>query len=208
MTAKPPRAWVVAGGPAAIVLGRSQHQLVVHSPLPVRRRASGGGAVLTGPWMLRAAVRLPRDDALVRRGPAAVARWFGALHLQWLQAQGVPGVEMQQGSGERHWACYARMGTGEIGVGGRKLVGIAQVWRRSIVLASAGTLLYPPPWEVLCEAMGHPVSEAAELAAATVTLAACAPVQLQPAQWAGSLRRALEDALCGRIRDLHSSSPP
>jgi lipoate-protein ligase A len=195
MTAKPARAWVVAGGPAAIVLGRSQHQLVVHSPLPVRRRASGGGAVLTGPWMLRAAVRLPRDHPLVRPGPAALARWFGALHLQWLQAQGVPGVEIQQGSGERHWACYARMGTGEIGVSGRKLVGIAQVWRRSIVLASAGTLLYPPPWEVLCEAMGQPASEAAELAAATATLAECAPQEATPAQWARGLRAVLEAAV-------------
>lgn len=198
MTAKPARAWVVAGGPAAVVLGRSQHQLAVHSPLPVRRRASGGGAVLTGPWMLRSAVRLPRDHPLVRHGPAVLARWFGGLHLQWLRAQGVPGVEMQQGAGERHWACYARMGTGEIGVGGRKLVGIAQVWRRSIVLASAGTLLDAPPWGVLCEAMGHPAAEAAELAAATVTLAECGPMGVAPAQWAASLRSALHAAIRGQ----------
>jgi lipoate-protein ligase A len=192
---KAARAWVLAGGRPAIILGRSQHLLAAHSELPVRRRASGGGAVLAGPWMLRAAVRLPRDQSLARHGPAALARWLGDVHLQWLQAQGVPGLELQQGAGERHWACFARLGTGEIGVGGRKLMGVAQVWRRSVVLASAGTLLQVPPWEVLCEALGHPASEAAELAAATVTLAQCAPRQLEPEEWAAALRVKLEAAL-------------
>lgn len=192
---KAARAMVLEGGRPAIILGRSQHQLAARSELPVRRRASGGGAVLTGPWLLRAAVLLPRDHPLTRRGPAALARWLGEVHLQWLQAQGVPGLEMQQGAGERHWACFARLGTGEIGVGGRKLMGVAQVWRRSVVLASAGTLLQVPPWEVLCEALGQPAAEAAELAAATMTLAQCAPQHLAPAQWAGGLRAALATAL-------------
>lgn len=192
---KPPRAWALPGGSPAVVLGRSQHLLSVHSALPVRRRASGGGAVLAGPWLLRAAVRLPRDHPLLRGGPAALARWLGGVHLQWLHAAGVSDARMHAGPAREHWACFGGCNIGEVTVDGRKLAGIAQAWRRSGVLVAAGTLLHPTPWPLLCQALGRPASEAAELAAATITLQECARRHPDAMAWAGGLRAALDDAL-------------
>lgn len=192
---KRPRAWVLPGGSPAVVLGRSQHLLPVHAVLPVRRRASGGGAVLAGPWLLRAAVRLPRDHSLLRHGPAGLARWFGEVHLQWLHAAGIGAARMHEGAAREHWACFGGCNVGEVTVDGRKLSGIAQAWRRSGVLVAAGTLLHPPPWAVLCEALGRPACEAGELAAATITLQDCSRRHLDAVALAGDLRRALDDAL-------------
>lgn len=193
---KPPRAWVLPGGCPSVVLGRSQHALRVRAALPVRRRASGGGAVLAGPWLLRAAVRLPRGHPLLRSGPASLARWLGEVHLQWLHAAGVAGARMHAGPGREHWACFGGCNVGEVVVDGRKLTGIAQAWRRSGVLVAAGTLVHPPHWLVLCEAMERPAAEAAELAAATTTLQECLRLRPDVAAWADGLRAALRDALC------------
>lgn len=204
---KPPRAWALPGGRPAVVLGRSQHLLRVHTALPVRRRASGGGAVLAGPWLLPAAVRLPRDHPLLRSGPAALARWFGELHLQWLHAAGVTEARMHAGPAREHWACFGGCNVGEVTVDGRKLVGIAQAWRRSGVLVVAGTLLRPPPWAVLCEALGRPASEAAELAAATVTLRECSRGAHDVAARAAGLRVALDDVLHRAVLATDQAEP-
>lgn len=192
---KPPRAWALAGGKPAIVLGRSQHGLQVVPVLPVRRRASGGGAVLAGPWMLRAAVRLPRDHALVRHGPGTLARWIGRIHLGWLQAHGLAGAHLHEGPTQEHWACFAGRSAGEVLVGGRKLTGIAQAWQRSSVLATAGTLVYPPPWDALCDALGRPAADAAELMDLTASLGECLEAAVDAAAWARSLKAALLLAL-------------
>lgn len=194
---KPPRCWVGAGTRATIVLGRAQHGLQVRPLLPVRRRASGGGAMLDGPWLLRALVRLPREHALAQHGPAPLARWLGELHRQWLLTRGIA-ARMHSGASPDHWACFAGRGPGELLVDDRKLVGIAQTWRRSSVSIGAATLLHPAPWLLLCDAFGQPET-AARLAAATISLRECADafVDTQDCQW--SLREVLLDGLANAM---------
>lgn len=192
---KLPRAWVLPGGRPAVVLGRSQHGLHVASALPVRRRASGGGAVLTGPWLLRAAVRLPRGHFLLQQGPAALATWLGGIHLAWLQGRGLADARLHHGPTKEHWACFAGRSKGEVLVGERKITGIAQAWQRSGVLASAGTLLHPPPWSLLCGALGRPASDAVELTHATASIRQGMASSAEAQEWARSLLAVLAAAL-------------
>lgn len=189
--------YAASGGRPAVILGRSQRRLQVQPVLPVRQRFSGGGVVLGGPWMLRAAIRLPRDHPLLRRGPAAAARWFGELHLRWLHQRGLSWATLYEGPLQDHWACFAGRGPGEVLVDGRKLVGIAQAWKRHGALLSSGTLLQAPPWPLLCEALQRPAGDAAELAARTIGLQECLGRQVDAAAWTSSLRSTLAAALPG-----------
>lgn len=194
--AGPCRAWALPGRDPCVVLGRGQHLLPVTAVLPVRRRATGGGAVLAGPWLLRSAVRLPPARPRPDCGPATLARWFGQVHLQWLRELGVAGAGLHPSGTLGHWACFGGRSAGEVLAGGRKLTGIAQAWRRSGIFLAAGTLLYPPPWPLLCAALRRPAAEAAELAAATTSIEACLgrPVD------AHACARSLRAALCAALR--------
>lgn len=193
MNAPPVRWWVAAGRRQAIVLGRGQRDRPVASPLPVRRRASGGGAVLEGPWLLRVALRVPRDHPLAARGPVALARWTGGVHADWLQSLGVP-AHVHAGPTSEHWACFGGRGPGEVLVGERKLVGIAQAWHRSFIILQAATLLHPVPWALLCDAFLQPAA-APLLAAGTTSVEACLGTPLDATCWETSLRGALARTL-------------
>lgn len=184
-----------AGGIPAIVLGRAQRDLPTDPVLPLRRRSGGGGAVLTGPWLLRAAVRLPTGHVLVGRGPLATARWFGQVHQQWLQALGITGTRLCDGHTVGHWACFAGQGPGEVMIGDRKMVGITQTWRQRAVLLAAGTLVSTPPWHLLCAALRRPHEEADMLTSVTVDAAACLGHGVDAGAWANALRDRLEQAL-------------
>lgn len=133
----------------AVVLGAAQRELWCESALPVHVRASGGGAVLSGPWLLRAAVQLPSDHALVQRGPAAAASQFGDVHRRWLQAQGIDAAALYAGRSIPHWASFGARAPGEVVVGERKLVGIALAWTPDSVLLSSRMLLARLPWSLL-----------------------------------------------------------
>lgn len=183
------------GGLPAIVLGRAQRNLPTDPVLPLRRRSGGGGAVLTGPWLLRAAVRLPPGHVLAGRGPVAAARWFGQVHQAWLQAQGITDTRLCDGPTVGHWACFAGQGPGEVMVGDRKMVGITQTWRQRAVLLAAGTLVSTPPWHLLCTALRRPREEAGTLASVTVSAAACLGHDVDAGAWADALRHRLERAL-------------
>lgn len=198
------RVWVCAGGLPAIVLGRAQRDLSADPVLPIRQRSSGGGAVLSGPWLLRAAVRLPPAHVLARHGPVAAARWFGQVHQQWLQAQGVTDTRLCDGPTVAHWACFAGRGPGEVMVGDRKMVGIAQTWRQRAILLTAGTLVATPPWHLLCAAMRRPREEAGRLASVTVCAADCLEHGVDAGAWADALRERLEQAL----EDAPEGIPP
>lgn len=184
-----------------VVLGAGQRALLPGCRLRAHLRASGGGAVLSGPWLLRATVVLPRSHPLVQDGIVAAARWLGALHCQWLQAQGVEGAAVYDGASVEHWACHAGRSAGEVLVGGRKIVGVAQAWRRASVTLSAGTLVAPAPWTLLCDALGAPDGDAADIAARTTTAEDCLRRPLAPAA-AAELRALLEHAVA------HGDRPP
>lgn len=123
-----------------LVLGSRQDRAVVDerrrraAGVEVVRRRSGGGAVLLEPgaqfWV---DVWVPRGDPLwspePRRSAEKVGEWWAAS----LAAPGGPGaVSVHRGpmlsrpGGDL--ACFAGVGPGEVLVGGRKLVGLAQ-WR-------------------------------------------------------------------------------
>lgn len=177
------------------MLGRAQRGVATSPVLPVRQRSGGGGAVLAGPWLLRTAVLLPPAHALVGRGPAAAARWFGNVHRQWLQAQGIVAATLYDGPTVDHWACFAGRGPGEVVVEGRKMVGIAQTWRRRAVLLVAGTLVSPPPWPLLCAALRRPHVEVDMLDAVTVSAGDCLGHEVNAGTWADALRDGLQRAL-------------
>jgi lipoate-protein ligase A len=195
MVARPALVSVRVGSVAAVVLGRAQRELPTDAVLPVRLRASGGGAVLTGPWLMRAAVLLPATHPLASRGPAAAAHWFGEVHRRWLQAQGLGSAVLHAGATAEHWACFAGRGPGEVLIAGRKIVGIAQAWRRRAILLSSGTLLSPPPWPLLCAALRRPRADAGMLAALTVSATDCLGREIDAAAWADALRDEIERAL-------------
>jgi lipoate-protein ligase A len=178
-----------------IVLGRGQRGLWTESALPVHVRASGGGAVLVGPWLLRSTVVLPRTHAVAQHGPVAAARWYGDVHQRWLQAQGIVAAALYQGPTVEHWACFAGRVRGEVMLGHRKIVGIAQAWRKETVLLSAGTLLSPSPWPALCAALRRPPDQAVALAALTISAQDCLGHPIDSRDWADDLSGALRVAL-------------
>ena len=116
----------------ALVLGSTQpesdvdHDALAAAGVELVRRRSGGGAVLLEPetavWV---DVDLPADDPL---WSADVGASFGWLGDAWVAALG-------DGSSHRGplvttpWSrtvCFAGLGPGEVTVGGRKVVGLAQ----------------------------------------------------------------------------------
>lgn len=183
---------VAIGSRALLVLGRSQRGLPVdETVLPVVRRASGGGAVLAGPWLLRATVSLPPRHRLTQGGIVAAARWFGDVHLRWLRAHGIDAAELYDGPSTDHWACFAGRGPGEIVVDGRKIAGIAQRWGAARITLSGGTLLTPPPWQLLVRALRRADEETAELDSSAISAQQCLRQPVRAAAWAASLRELL-----------------
>jgi len=137
--------------PASDALARAQAEQI-----EVATRASGGGAVIAGPWMPSLTLFLPTGHELARASlPAgyevvgeacrrALARLGVTADLARRRAAGSP---RDDGLG---WVCFAGLSHGElVGDCGRKLLGIAQVRRRTGVAMCVGLLLYRPEWESL-----------------------------------------------------------
>lgn len=155
-----------------IVLGCSQRArqaaLAPQLPLGVEMlvRPSGGGAVLTGPWMVSASVVLPLSHPWAQGRLPDSYRDLGQLHgevladlgvaAQALPEADVPAANARLGAAV-DWACYGSLAPWElVDAAGRKLVGLAQRRQRTGVLLVAGTLATPPDWTLLCGAMGQP----------------------------------------------------
>ena len=121
----------------ALVLGSTQPesdvdpQAAAATNTVVVRRRSGGGAVLVRPgegaWI---DVTIARDDPLWDDDVARAFGWLGRCWLDALSELGVDGCRVHDGPlVESRWSrrvCFAGLGPGEIVVGDRKLVGIAQ----------------------------------------------------------------------------------
>lgn len=192
---KPARIWTGIDGRASLSLGPSLHRLQPSPLIPVRLRIAGGGAVLRGPWMLRGAVRLPREHELLSGGPVQAARWLGGVHQKWLRRIGIPHIQCYEGPVLQHWSCFAGRVPGEVLIGQRKITGIAQAWRRHDVLLTSGTLLSAVPWLLLCDAMHqNKPFEVETLKARATDLQQClGPIPAQP--WAESLFATLSEAV-------------
>ncbi len=183
MTAPQWRVWTYAE--PAIVLGCSQRALRpalearVGGRLVVVEREAGGGAVLTGPWLLGLSLVLPPGHAWLAGGLLPSYRRLGQLHVEVLQSLGmtirvVSPAELRtektrQDADPLAWACFASLSPWEVvDAEGRKLVGLAQRRRQTGALLVAGTLLAEPPWAVLCDALERP-QDAALLRQRTVS---------------------------------------
>ncbi len=205
------RVWTYAA--PGIVWGCSQRALQAerapHWPpgLDQLLRPSGGGAVLTGPWMVSASVALPLDHPWVQGRLPESYRALGLLHAQVLAEQGVvaralPEAEVPQANAHLGdtvpWACFGSLAPWElVDAQGRKLVGLAQRRQRTGVLLVAGTLAMQPDWPLLCRNLGHPEG-VADMERRTVHCAALAPQGWDTgdtALYARRLHTALEQAL-------------
>lgn len=151
----------------AIVLGSTQPE---PSPgdVPFVRRRSGGGAV----WVqagdpLWVDVVVPRDDP---NWDDDVGRAFWWLGEAWAEVLGA-GAEVHRGglcttTWSRH-VCFAGLGPGEVTMGGRKAVGIAQRrTRHGALFQCAVHRMWDP--DPLVAALGLPPGAADELRQAAV----------------------------------------
>ncbi|MBO9680995.1 MAG: ligase [Acidovorax sp.] len=194
----------------AIVLGCSQRRLLAQAggAVPVLLRQSGGGAVLTGPWMLGLSVALPADHPLACQGLVASYRWLGETLAQVLRQGGVdaqalaPEALRAMSAAQRtavDWACFGGLSPWEVLAGGRKIAGLAQVRRAHGVLLVGGVLLQPSPWQLMGEALGCETSDLRALAAATVSageLAAAFDGQACAERLERALQAVLEQEAC------------
>lgn len=124
-------------GRGAIVLGSTQRASSVDvtaatkAGLDVARRRAGGGAVLVEPgaqvWL---DVWMPRGDPLWDDDVVRSSWWLGDVWCAALQSAGVRPCAVHRGPAFRTaWSqliCFAGVGPGEVMLGGRKLVGLAQ----------------------------------------------------------------------------------
>lgn len=168
-------------------------------------RESGGGAVLTGPWLVSASVVLPPGHAWLGEGLLEGYRRLGQLHVTALQALDIPArsVPPQELHASRPdkivtpvaWACFGSLSPWEVvSLQGRKLVGLAQRRRPGGVLLVAGTLVGDVDWPLLCEAMGQP-QDAAALSQATVSCQALAPDSMSVQRFVAHLTQGLAASL-------------
>ena len=148
--------------PEALVLGHGQPIADVDldacraAGLSVYRRASGGAAVLAGPDLLGFDVALPAGHRLALPDVARSYAWLGEALAAGLCSLGVDAalVSPEEARAQARalsagdplrLACYAMFSPYEVAVAGRKLVGLAQVRRRTGILLQAGILLHWRP---------------------------------------------------------------
>lgn len=180
----------------ALVLGRSQKasasmlERAGEEGVDVVVRAAGGGAVIAGPWMCSYTVLVPPDHAFARM---SLPRSYEAIGEAWRRALGRLGIATSIAprvtaglAGVDHagrWACFASLSCGElVGPDNRKIVGLAQVRRRSGVAICAGLLLSQPDWRRLVRVWLGPGDDALaqSLRDGAVSCEDCVPMQRIP----------------------------
>ncbi|MDP1655482.1 MAG: ligase [Hylemonella sp.] len=200
----------------AIVLGCSQRAVYERQvatlsgpPMEVLLRDSGGGAVLTGPWMVGLSLALPTGHPWLGQGLLESYRHLGQLFAQVLMAQGLPvralppaelasqqAALIARGLPVLDWACFGNLSPWEVvDAQGRKLVGLAQRRRQTGVLLVVGLLLTEPPWAVLCDALGRG-EDVVVLRQRTVSCDALVPAGLTVKDGVARLAARLKEELC------------
>ncbi len=191
-----------------VVLGCSQARLLAaragRSGCELVQRRAGGGAVLVGPWMLSVSIVLPPEHRLLAAGTVGSYRWLGVLHAGLLRDMGiaahaVPPSEAVGAAarGAPGWACFGGLSPWEVVVGDRKIVGLAQLRRKTGVLITSGTLLYPPDWPLLCQVLDQPGGDARALARSTLSCAEALGTPVLAEAMARDLHQMLVDVLGG-----------
>ena len=190
-----------------IVLGRSQRgtATATGTAVSIVTRESGGGAVAVGPWLVGVSVALPIGHPLVTPGLVDSYRWIGEMHSRVLRRFDVHADAVSPDalralraniSGEVRWACFGSLSPWEVvGRGRRKLVGLAQVRRRTGVMIVGGTLIAAPDWHALAASMGKPPADADRLSESTTNCERESGRRIS----ASELSTALDDALRARI---------
>ncbi|HXZ92853.1 MAG TPA: ligase [Burkholderiales bacterium] len=175
-------------GTPAVVLGAGQRttpELIASAAahgVEVVKRDSGGGAVMTGPWMLGFSLRLAPSDPATEAAPLEIFRLLGAACRDVLGELGFAAALATDADVARsierarsmnlQWACFGTVSHGElVDPAGRKLLGLAQCRRRGWVLLEGGLLLGEPDWALLCELFGKPARAGLALREATAPLA-------------------------------------
>lgn len=193
----------------AVVLGYSQRRLMSEvdtgSGLEVLRRESGGGAVLTGPWMLGLSVSLPPEHPLLGTSLTDSYQWLGEIIARTLQECGAPAEAVSpQDVRDRanvcpttnlSWSCFGGLSPWEVLSNGRKIAGLAQVRRSNGVLLVGGVLLNQSPWELLCQTLSRPPCEAKQLAETTTHCLAVSGNAFDPALFEKRLYRGIQTCL-------------
>jgi lipoate---protein ligase len=124
-------------GVTTLVLGSTQDRAVVDDDavggagIEVVRRSTGGGAVLVAPgaqvWI---DLWLPRGQPLWDDDVVRAAGWVGDAWAQALGRLGATALEVHRGpatgGGWSRRVCFAGLGPGELHIGGRKVMGLAQ----------------------------------------------------------------------------------
>lgn len=195
----------------AIVLGCSQRAYyedlrarLAGASMEVLLRDSGGGAVLTGPWMVGLSLALPLGHAWLVHGLVDSYRPLGQLCADLLNAAGVPALALApsqipvtqaelaaRGLPMLDWACFGQLSPWEVvDTRSRKIVGLAQRRRQTGVLLVAGMLIAEPPWEMLSQALGRECDTQA-LRQRTVGAASLLPSAWPAAAWREALQRRL-----------------
>jgi lipoate-protein ligase A len=149
---RPSVRWYSVAAPA-LVIGAGQPLAQVESTacaaagITVHRRSSGGTAVLLEPTMLMQDVALPRAHLLHRSDVTDSYRWLGAVWVAALQRLGLDAALIAVADARAdtkaldtltRLACYGGRSPYEVSIGGRKVVGFAQVRRRDGVLLQVG----------------------------------------------------------------------
>lgn len=145
--------------PPALLLGMSQRPHEVDlaacaaAGVRVHRRQSGGGVVLAGGPLLMFDLALPHTDPLATPDLTASYRWLGEVWAAALAGLGVETRVVPVAEARADTAaldpllkrvCFAGRSPYEVLAGERKIVGLAQVRRRSGALFQGGIYLH---WE-------------------------------------------------------------
>ena len=150
------RLWRPQG--AALVIGSAQPDGVVGSDpgVPVIRRRTGGGAVYLAPaQQVWADVAIPNGDPRWEEDIGRAFWWVGEAWAAALVNLGVPAATVEvhrRGPEENEWSplvCFAGLGSGEVTIGGRKVVGMSQRRTRHGALFQCVALLGWDPRPIL-----------------------------------------------------------
>ncbi|MGH9190375.1 MAG: lipoyl protein ligase domain-containing protein [Acidimicrobiales bacterium] len=157
-----PCCWFVEPEGPALVLGSTQpwsvadHDSSSVTGVSVVRRRSGGGAVLVEPGgLLWVDVLVPAGDPLEERDVARAFHWLGRAWAEALERCGLREARSWEDGPVQtapRWSplvCFASLGSGEVAVGGRKVVGISQRRTRSGAMFQCAVLLEWAPGRLL-----------------------------------------------------------